>query len=516
MNTEHFLRAVIAILALFAAAPVSAQGCAGDLTGNGIVDGADLGTILAYWGPRTQDPTSIASDLNGDGLINGADLGVLLASWGPCQSTITGITPNQGCIVGGTQVTISGTYLGSTSAVRFGDNPASSFTVVNQNTVQATTPAGAAGSAGVSITTAAGTFTSSQQFTYMPPSVTSIVPNLGDTAGGTLITIVGNYLGLTTSVTIGGIPCSSLTVVNANTITALTPPGTAGIADMSIAGGKGTITVPGGYRYVLPVPSWATLIELRPDPAVVTDPSLRSAIAATGLAWRVRDNNSGIQMVLIPPGTFTMGCIMGSNWYGCTEREQPVHQVTISSPFYLARYEITQAQWMDKVSFNPSNFTYPTTQVSGPYVTERPVESVSWTAVQGYLRATVMRLPTEAEWEYACRAGTQTPFYNGSTNDNSVGTLAWWSRNSFNQTRPVGGKAANGFGLNDMLGNVEELVSDWYDNYPSAAQTDPQGPLSGSSHVIRGGSFDKEDVRASYRGNESLSYEVGFRVAKNP
>ena len=110
MNTTHFLRVLTAILSLAAAAPASAQ-CTGDLTGNGIVDGADLGTILSYWGPRTQDPTSIASDLNGDGLINGADLGLVLSSWGPCQTTITSITPNQGCIVGGTQITITGTYL---------------------------------------------------------------------------------------------------------------------------------------------------------------------------------------------------------------------------------------------------------------------------------------------------------------------------------------------------------------------------------------------------------------------
>ena len=89
MNTKHFLRCLIAILSLSLGltVPASAQ-CTGDLTGNGIVDGADLGTILAYWGPRTQDPTSIASDLNGDGLINGADLGVLLAIWGRSESVV--------------------------------------------------------------------------------------------------------------------------------------------------------------------------------------------------------------------------------------------------------------------------------------------------------------------------------------------------------------------------------------------------------------------------------------------
>jgi formylglycine-generating enzyme required for sulfatase activity len=151
----------------------------------------------------------------------------------------------------------------------------------------------------------------------------------------------------------------------------------------------------------------------------------------------------------------------------------------------------------------------------------RPVEQVSWNAIQGYLSATGMRLPTEAEWEYACRAGTQTPFYNGSTDDGTLGALAWYSPNSGNQTHAVGGKAANAFGFHDMLGNVWEWVNDWYGTYPSSAQTDPTGPVSASDRVHRGGSWTNNapNVRSSvrYTGTPGITYwDLGFRVARTP
>ncbi|MFM8733217.1 MAG: formylglycine-generating enzyme family protein, partial [Phycisphaerales bacterium] len=234
-------------------------------------------------------------------------------------------------------------------------------------------------------------------------------------------------------------------------------------------------------------PSWATLIEAAPDPAVVTDPVLRQRITATGLAWRVRDTSTQIEMLLVPPGTFDMGC-SASNQYGCNGDEKPVHAVTLTNAFYLGRYEVTQSQWQARMGANPSIFQSASTQVPAAQVPNRPVEGVSWNTIQGYLGATGMRLPTEAEWEYACRAGTQTPFYNNSTDDNTLGDLAWYSPNSGNQTRPVGGMAANAFGFHDMLGNVSEWVNDWYGTYPSTAQTNPMGPARGSARVIRGGS----------------------------
>jgi formylglycine-generating enzyme required for sulfatase activity len=267
------------------------------------------------------------------------------------------------------------------------------------------------------------------------------------------------------------------------------------------------------------VPSWATLVETQPDPAVVTDPALRAAISATGLAWRVRDTGTQLEMMLIPPGTFQMGCIMRSNAYSCDPHglggEQPVHQVTLTNAFYMGRFEVTQTQWVAKMGSNPSFFQGLSDSAN------RPVERVSWTTIQGYLSATSMRLPTEAEWEYACRAGTQTPFYNGSTDDSTVGALAWYSPNAGNQTHAVGGKAANGFGVYDMLGNVGEWVNDYYGEYPSSAQTDPAGPVFSPVRVVRGGSWNFVSfyVRSSYRTLHTPAVTInslGFRVARTP
>jgi formylglycine-generating enzyme required for sulfatase activity len=138
-----------------------------------------------------------------------------------------------------------------------------------------------------------------------------------------------------------------------------------------------------------------------------------------------------------------------------------------------------------------------------------------------------MRLPSEAEWEYAYRAGTTTAFHsmpgypNGTNDESQAGTIAWHGYNSGNQTHAVGGKAANALGLHDMAGNVWELVNDWSEGYSSGAQTNPLGPVSGSYRVLRGGSWENSTgyVRSSYRGYFSpgdTSYVVGFRVARTP
>jgi hypothetical protein len=112
----------------------------------------------------------------------------------------------------------------------------------------------------------------------------------------------------------------------------------------------------GGTGTCLVVPAWATLVEYFPDPAVVTDPALRAAIIAIGRPWRVRDTATQVEMLLVPPGTFQMGCIMGSIQYGCYGEELPVHQVTLTNAFYLGRYELTQSQWVAKMGSNPSYF----------------------------------------------------------------------------------------------------------------------------------------------------------------
>jgi formylglycine-generating enzyme required for sulfatase activity len=260
-------------------------------------------------------------------------------------------------------------------------------------------------------------------------------------------------------------------------------------------------------------PPWATVVQWQPDPAVVTDDQLRSAIAATGLPWRVRDTSTQIEMLLVPPGTFQMGCVMGSSQYGCTQDELPVHQVTLTRAFYLGRYELTQAQWTAQMTSNPSYFQ------GYPNSSSRPVEQVSWNTIQGYLAVTGFRLPTEAEWEFACRAGTQTPFHNGSADDGAIFEIAWFNLNSGFETKPVGLKSANGFGFHDMLGNVGEWVQDRFAPYTPAPQVDPSQP-SGNYVVMRGGGWGQLILRSSYRPYDAPNIvyqgEGGFRVARNP
>jgi len=161
-------------------------------------------------------------------------------------------------------------------------------------------------------------------------------------------------------------------------------------------------------------------------------------------------------------------------------------------------------------------------------VPQRPVEGVSWNGIQGFLSQTGMRLPTEAEWEYAYRAGTTTAFHgytgqlSGTNDDNLLGNIAWFTSNSNSQTRPVGGKLGNGFGLHDMAGNVWEWVNDWYGNYSAGAQTNPQGPSSGSYRVLRGGGWNGNSFgcRASDRydgiGPTFSNNYFGFRVVRSP
>ena len=277
----------------------------------------------------------------------------------------------------------------------------------------------------------------------------------------------------------------------------------------------------GGWgQCAVTVPSWATLVEAQPDPLVITDSTTRAAITASGFAWRIRDTATGMEMLLVPPGTFTMGCT-ASNQYGCDSDENPVHSVTHTYAFYIGRYELTQSQWVTKMGSNPSAFQ----GASYPDAANRPVERVSWNTIKGYLSATGMRLPTEAEWEYASRAGTTTAFNNGSNSDITVGNIAWYNGNSGNQTHAVGGKAANALGLYDMAGNVFEWVTDCYGStyYASSPSVNPLagGGQFSPPHALRGGSWvsDANTLRSSYRFGSSPDYSfsyIGFRVVRNP
>ncbi len=283
----------------------------------------------------------------------------------------------------------------------------------------------------------------------------------------------------------------------------------------SLLGGWGPVQYNG-----IPTPTWATVLAWCPDPGVVTNSTLRAAISATGLPWRVRDTATQIEMLLVPPGSFMMGC-SPSNWYACNTSEDPVHLVTLTNAFYIGRYEVTQSQWQARMGWNPSSFQG---HIDSP---SRPVEQVSWYTIQTFNTVTGIRLPTEAEWEHAYRAGTTTAFHSmpgypsGTNDDNLLENIAWFAYVGGVQTHAVGGKAANALGIHDMAGNVHELCQDWFGNYPTASQTNPTGPMSGDSRVLRGGSLNSSSssCRASAHSGYlpvNAYYNVGFRVARNP
>jgi formylglycine-generating enzyme required for sulfatase activity len=188
-------------------------------------------------------------------------------------------------------------------------------------------------------------------------------------------------------------------------------------------------------------------------------------------------NSIGMEFVFIPAGTFKMGA------EGQERDERPVHQVTITQPFYLGKYEVTQQQWKMIMGNQPSFFS------GDPNL---PVESVWWTDVQTFIKKlnekeghTLYRLPTEAEWEYAARAGSTTAYSFGD-DAKQLSHYAWYKENADDRTHPVGQLKPNAWGLYDMHGNVWEWVQDWYGYYSSEPVQDPQGPALGTHRMRRG------------------------------
>jgi formylglycine-generating enzyme required for sulfatase activity len=200
--------------------------------------------------------------------------------------------------------------------------------------------------------------------------------------------------------------------------------------------------------------------------------------------------------------------------------EKPAHKVTITTPFYIGKYEVTQEQYQQVMGANPSNFKGKS----------NPVETVSWDDAQEFIKKASqgtgqsLRLPTEAEWEHACRAGTNTIYCSGDT-EADLDRAGWFYGNSKNTTHPTGGKVPNVWGVYDMHGNVWEWCQDWYEMYKPAPTVDPQGPLEGASRVLRGGSWGHvpegcRSARRSWnapgdRGN-GLGFRVVFEVTKHP
>ncbi|MBM3962787.1 MAG: formylglycine-generating enzyme family protein [Planctomycetes bacterium] len=311
-------------------------------------------------------------------------------------------------------------------------------------------------------------------------------------------------------------------------------------ADIGIFGGSAAAPAPTGITPVslfpLVIPANVALVGTALSTQALA-PSLANPFgvaASNGLELRIGIDgpsniiNPSLNMVPIAPGTFQMGSMAGNS------NEQPVHQVTLTNPFWMGKYEVTQAQYQAVMGSNPSYFT----GASAPNAPQRPVEQVSWFNAVAYCQALTAteqaagrvpagyqyRLPTEAEWEYCCRAGTTTEWHTGTSlstsQTNFQGTLAN-ATHPDGQTAVVGSYAPNAFGLHDMHGNVWEWCLDSYALYAPGPVTDPV-VTGGLNRVVRGGSWDVNAAtfcRSAYRlinSPDQPFYGSGFRVVLAP
>ncbi len=239
---------------------------------------------------------------------------------------------------------------------------------------------------------------------------------------------------------------------------------------------------------------------------------LRFALAAI-VVWRVGTASpvpaqaktkvnlkDGLTYVWILPGTFQMGCSPDDS--DCKDNERPARAVTLTKGFWIGQTPVTQAAYKKVVGSNPSTF-------KGDQL---PVEQVSWDDAKAYCEGAGMRLPTEAEWEYAARGGSLAARYA------PLVRIAWYGGNSSGMTHEVGRKQANGYGLHDTLGNVYEWVADRYEPYSAAGAVDPRGPTTGQFRVVRGAAWYAvaSDARVSLRYMAQPlypNYDVGVRCA---
>jgi formylglycine-generating enzyme required for sulfatase activity len=249
------------------------------------------------------------------------------------------------------------------------------------------------------------------------------------------------------------------------------------------------------------------------------------ATAAAGSLWaqpKTFTSSGGMEFVLVPSGEFQMGCSPSDK--ECGGAEKPAHQVKITKPFYIGKFEVTQGQWKGLMGGNPSYFNE--TQ-AGDSWKDHPVEQVSWNAVQEFLQKMAAgengrkyRLPTEAEWEYAARAGTT------DATQGSAGELVGWSwSNSGGTTHPVGQLKPNAWGIYDMLGNVWEWVQDGYDDeyYKNSPAENPPGPEADDSshrslrHPLGRGSIKhplSKDMSRTVRGSSWYLKANSMRVSE--
>jgi formylglycine-generating enzyme required for sulfatase activity len=232
-------------------------------------------------------------------------------------------------------------------------------------------------------------------------------------------------------------------------------------------------------------------------------------------------NSIGMKFVWIPPGTFLMGSPKEEKERQLFNADETQHKVTLTKGFYMGVYAVTQEQYETVMGKNPSHF-------KGEK--NLPVQTVSWNDCQEFVKKLrekdkkLYRLPTEAEWEYSCRAGTKTPFHFGETistdqaNYNGDFTYGDGKKGVYREkTTPVGSFPANAWGLHDMHGNVWEWCEDWHGDYPQKDVVDPQGPEKGQARVLRGGSWadNPRNCRSAHRSGREPGYRnvnVGCRL----
>jgi formylglycine-generating enzyme required for sulfatase activity len=243
---------------------------------------------------------------------------------------------------------------------------------------------------------------------------------------------------------------------------------------------------------------------------------IAAGVAPSAAADQKRYTNSiGVEFVLIPAGSFIMGC--DPKLEKCEEDETPAHKVTIAKAFYMGKFEVTQAQWQ--------SITGDQNARADPKTANNPQAHVSFDDAQAFIaklaakeKTTKYRLPTEAEWEYAARAGSKDAWLCG--NDSvCLDRFAWYAANAKGEPRPVGQKAPNGFGLYDIFGNLDEWTADWYDYayYAISPAADPKGASDGYSRVLRGGGYlyGADGLRSASRNSatpDARHNDFGFRL----
>jgi formylglycine-generating enzyme required for sulfatase activity len=219
-----------------------------------------------------------------------------------------------------------------------------------------------------------------------------------------------------------------------------------------------------------------------------------------------QQSRSGLELVFVPGGCFRMGAASGNS------DARPEHEVCLKA-FNIGKYEVTQEDWRRIMQENPARFDR--------CGVDCPVEQVSWNDISEYIRrlnaitGRSYRLPTEAEWEYACSGGGRHMSFCGG---NDIEAVAWFNGNSNNQGHPIGGKQGNYFGIHDMSGNVWEWVLDWKGNYRGDREQDPVGPALSATRVRRGGSwqYGVDQAGRSWRSSgypDDRALDIGFRLA---